>query len=306
MKNPLDSRQLQAFVTLANNGSFTQTARDLFLTQSAISHAMKALEGDVGCRLLDRLGKKVTLTQAGEQLLQHAERILAEMTVARSGLEQLGKWGHSRLKLAAPAALCVSLLPTVLRSLQTEYPKCGITIEPCDSLVIMEILDDGRAELAVTLETKPEERFQFEPLFQDELQFIAAPEHPWARTGQIPRAEISRQQVIIYGKQSLTWRLIDDYFQQDHITLNTVIELGSTEAIKELVKLNLGVGIVAPWAISRELKEGSLLALPLGRRKLRRPWGVLRLRSHRLAIIEERFITLCRTAAGQLPGTEQH
>ena len=62
MKNPLDSRQLQAFVTLANNGSFTQTARDLFLTQSAISHAMKALEGDVGCRLLDRLGKKVTLT----------------------------------------------------------------------------------------------------------------------------------------------------------------------------------------------------------------------------------------------------
>ncbi len=306
MKNPLDSRQLQAFVALANNGSFTQTARDLFLTQSAISHAMKALEGDVGCRLLDRLGKKVTLTQAGEQLLQHAERILDEMTVARSGLEQLGKWGYSRLKLAAPAALCVTLLPTVLRSLQIGYPKCGITIEPCDSLAIVEMLDDGRAELAVTLETKSEERFEFDPLFQDELVFIAAPEHAWARSGHVPRDEISRQQVIVYGKQSLTWRLIDDYFRQDHITLNTVIELGSTEAIKELVKLNLGVGIVAPWAIAKELREGTLLALPLGRRKLRRPWGVLRLRARRLAIIEERFITLCRSAAGQLSGMEPY
>ena len=69
MNAPFDSRQLHAFVILARTGSFTQTARELFLTQSAVSHSMKALETDVGCRLLDRLGKKVLLTQAGEQLV---------------------------------------------------------------------------------------------------------------------------------------------------------------------------------------------------------------------------------------------
>ncbi|MFN9958300.1 MAG: LysR family transcriptional regulator, partial [bacterium] len=69
MNAPLDSRQLHAFSILARTGSFTQTARELFLTQSAVSHSMKSLETDVGCRLLDRVGKKVSLTQAGEQLL---------------------------------------------------------------------------------------------------------------------------------------------------------------------------------------------------------------------------------------------
>src|SRR5262249_15939965 len=79
MVEPIDSRQLRAFATLARTGSFTQTARELRLSQSAISHAMKALEGEVRCRLLDRVGKTVMLTQAGEHLLAHAERILAEM-----------------------------------------------------------------------------------------------------------------------------------------------------------------------------------------------------------------------------------
>src|SRR5574339_52211 len=86
MSLPLDSRQVRAFSVLARTGSFTQTARELHLTQSAVSHSMKALEGDVGCRLLDRVGKKVVLTQAGEQLLHHATKILQEMENARESL----------------------------------------------------------------------------------------------------------------------------------------------------------------------------------------------------------------------------
>ena len=86
MSPPLDSRQLRAFCILARTGSFTQTARELHLSQSAISHSVKALEEDIGCRLLDRMGKKAALTQAGEQFLTHAQKILAEMESARSQL----------------------------------------------------------------------------------------------------------------------------------------------------------------------------------------------------------------------------
>src|SRR3982751_5821491 len=109
MNIPLDSRQVRAFCVLARTGSFTQTARELHLTQSGISHSMKALERDIGCRLLDRLGKKVVLTQAGEQFLQHATRILQEMAVARESLGHLGKWGRGRLRLGASTATCQNI-----------------------------------------------------------------------------------------------------------------------------------------------------------------------------------------------------
>ena len=87
MSTPLDSRQLKAFVTLARTGSLTETAKELFLTHSAISHSMKALENDTGCRLLTRVGKKLELTEAGEALLDHAKRIVGEMGLARAALK---------------------------------------------------------------------------------------------------------------------------------------------------------------------------------------------------------------------------
>src|SRR5207249_7136476 len=113
MNQPLDTRQLRAFATLARTGSFTLAAKELYLTQSAVSHSMKALEQDVGCRLLDRMGKKVVLSQAGEQLLQHAEKILQEMASTRASLEQMGKWGKGRLRIGASATACQYILPPV-------------------------------------------------------------------------------------------------------------------------------------------------------------------------------------------------
>jgi LysR family transcriptional regulator, low CO2-responsive transcriptional regulator len=91
MKPILDSRKLLAFVTLARCGSFTQTARELFLTQSAVSHAIKSLEQELECRLFDRLGRQAQLTAAGRHLLEHADRILGEMQLAREDLKALDK-----------------------------------------------------------------------------------------------------------------------------------------------------------------------------------------------------------------------
>jgi DNA-binding transcriptional LysR family regulator len=120
MITPLDSRQLRAFVILARTGSFTRAAKEVFLSQSAVSHAMKALENEVGCRLLDRVGKRVSLTQAGEQLLHHAEKILTEMQLARTSLDHLSKWGQTRLRVGASSTACRYILPPVLREFKTE------------------------------------------------------------------------------------------------------------------------------------------------------------------------------------------
>jgi DNA-binding transcriptional LysR family regulator len=300
MSTPLDSRQVRAFCVLARTGSFTQTARELHLTQSAVSHSMKALEGDIGCRLLDRLGKKVVLTQAGEQLLHHATKILQEMETARESLGHLGKWGRGRLRLGASTTACQHIIPPVLREFKESFPEHTITIEPGDTPALVAALLRQRVDLALSLEAENEPQLEFHPLFTDELQFLVGALHPWAKAGRVERADISRQSYILYNKHSVTFRLVEEYFRKEEMVLNSVIELGSMEATKELVKLGLGVSILAPWIARKEIEEGSLVALPLGRRKLPRRWGILHWRGKRLNLAEETFIGLCESACAPL------
>ena len=94
---------------------------------------MKALETDLGCRLFDRMSKKVLLTHAGEQLLQHADKILLEMSAARESITQLGKWGRGRLRVGASTTACQYILPEVLSDFKKSYPEAMIAVEPGDT-----------------------------------------------------------------------------------------------------------------------------------------------------------------------------
>ena len=300
MSQPLDSRQLRAFSILARTGSFTATAQELHLSQSAISHAMKALEQEIGCRLLDRMGKTVVLTQAGEQLLVHVEKVLQEMAAARAELGRLGKWGSSRLRIGASTTACQHVLPAVLREFKKSFPQCAISIEPGDTPDMIDALRQHRIDLAVNLEPRREEQLEFRPLFTDELVFVTSPLHPWALAGKVTRGEIPRQHYILYGKGSYTFQMIERYFRQEQIVLHSLLDLGNMEAIKELVKLGLGISILAPWTARKELGEKSLVALPLGRRKLKRRWGVLHWRGRRLSLAEETFVGLCESVCEKI------
>jgi DNA-binding transcriptional LysR family regulator len=300
MNVPLDSRQLRAFCVLVRTGSFTQTARELHLTQSGVSYSMKGLEKDIGCRLLDRLGKKVIPTQAGEQLLQHATRILQEMDTAREALARLGKWGSGRLRLGASTTACQYLIPPVLREFKESFPDHAISLEPGDAPELVDALLGHRIDLALSLVVQREPQLKSHPLFTDDLQFIVAPLHPWAKTRQVERAAIPRQKYILYSKRSVTFRLVAEYFRREQMELNTVIEAGSMEATKELVKLGLGVSILASWVTQKEIEEGSLVALPLGRRKLQRHWGILHWNAKQLNLAEETFIGLCQSFCAAL------
>jgi DNA-binding transcriptional LysR family regulator len=296
---PLDSRQLRAFVALARLGSFTLAAKDLGLTQSAVSHSMKALETDVGCRLFDRMSKKVLLTHAGEQLLTHAEKILGEMTRAREAITTLNRWGRARLRVAASTSACQYILPGVLCGFQKEYPDSNVIIEPGDTRSAVELLRANVVDLAVAMEPRADAEFDFVPVFTDELLFMVSPSHPWAKLGRATREEIPRQRYILYRRNSSTSQLIEDFFREENMTLNRVTESGSNEAIKEMAKVSLGVGILAPWTARKELDAGELVAVPLGRRKLRRSWGILHYRERRLSMAEETFVKHFHAAAAR-------
>lgn len=294
MTEPIDSRQLRAFASIARTGSFTQTARELHLSQPAVSHSIKMLEEEMRCRLLDRMGKSVSLTQAGEQFLEYAHRILRDMEAARERIGELGKWGHGRLRLGASPTACQYILPSVLREFRESFPQCVIHIEPGDTARIQELLHQNRVDLTLAPDPPPQSELEFRPMFTDELKFLVSPLHPWAIEGQVERGTIKSQRFILYTRTSQLSGLIDQYFRAERITLSAQIELGNMEAIKELVKLGLGVSILAPWVAAKELAEGSLCALPVGRRKLTRRWGILSRKAQRLSLAQETFVGLCQ------------
>ena len=298
--HPLDSRQLRAFVLLAETQSFTQAAKELNLTQSAVSHAIKSLENDIGCTLIDRIGKKAALTEAGRKLFTSAQNILTEMINIRHELHKTNRWGQSTLRIGATTSVCQYLLPSVLREFKESFPSCTVNIVPGDTPEVLESLQYNKIDIAIALQPFDSNNTVFRPLFKDELKLIAPPLHPWNTDQKIRPDQIAREHFILYNKRSYTYRLIENYFRQQDIELTSTLELGSMEAIKELVKVGMGISIGADWVITQELQEGSLITLPLGKKKLVRNWGIMHRKGRRQSITEETLIGLCELASENL------
>ena len=125
---PFDTRQLEAFDTLCATGSFTETAKRLLLTQSAISHSMRTLEDETGCQLIRRQGKKVSLTEAGERLLRFARPFLEEMSVVREELNGFEKFGAGRIRLGASQQACRFFLPPLMKEFKKGVPQCRFVV----------------------------------------------------------------------------------------------------------------------------------------------------------------------------------
>ena len=146
MIETIDSRQLLAFCTLVQTGSFTETASLLNLTQSAISHSVRNLEADVRCQLVTRSGRKIHITADGEELYRDAQAILHQMEEARNRIQERTNWGKGRLRIGASTTACQHILPNVLREFNECFPDCILSITPGDTpeLVLADLLRQYR------------------------------------------------------------------------------------------------------------------------------------------------------------------
>lgn len=288
-----DIRQLRAFLTLAETGSFTAAGERLFLTQSAVSHSIKSLEEQLGCALVDRLGKKVTPTRAGEQLLVHARSIMRQMERAVDDVAAISKPGFGRLRIGAAPTICQYLLPGVIRRFRDRYPDFRISIAAHDTSESTELLEIGQLDIAIGPRAPKVEQHAFHPLFTDELVFVFSPRHRWAMLSRIEAPELASEQFIVYSKRSQTTRLILDHFRRLGLPFPSLIELGNMAAIKEFAKLDLGISILAPWIARQELEDGSLAARPLEPEPVHREWGVIALKNRPPSEGEAAFIELC-------------
>lgn len=300
MANLIESRQIRAFVAVARRGSFTNGAKDVFLTQSAVSHAIKSMETDFGCHLFRRVGKHAVLTEAGDRLLQHCEEILQKMQEARADLSQLPECGRIALRIGAPMTVCQHIVPGVLRSLQEHFPQSGLKIETGDSPQLLAQLLAGRVDLAIMVEPEKRPDLVCDPLFSDELHFLMPRTHTWAFVDEISGAQIEKTTLIVPNKTTRTHQLIAGYLRARRIVMDRFIEPGSIESIKELVRNGLGIGVVAQWPIRAELQSGELVTRPLGKIPLGRQWHAVHLRNRPLNETEQTFVRFFRLAAERL------
>lgn len=290
----IDSRQLRAFVEIARSGSFTKAARLLHLSQSAISHSIRALESDLGCALLERRGKLIALTQAGEWFLQRAKVILAEMQGIRDDLVKMESWGHGRIRLGASSTATQFVLPRAIMAVRQQHPGCTICVTTCDTEQAFTALRAGSIDLALAMRPPSDELdLEYRDLFREDLAFLVPPDHPWKDSG-FDSSSLKFQSFISYTARSFLMRMVSNHLRRCRLQLPpSQIELGSFQAILELVKGGQGVTVMATWIARAEIETGSVLAVPLPGSIPRRQWIAAMKRGYRTHIAEEVLLQNC-------------
>jgi len=296
----LDSRQLRAFVALAKAGSFSRAGREISVSQSAVSHSVKALEDEVGCRLLSRTGKGVQVTPCGEHLLYYAERILGDMSLARQSLERLKAWGHSRLRVGTSPCIARYLLPKAIGRLRKDHHDLPVTIEAAGSGKCCELLEEGRIDFAIALQPERLAGVDASPLFQDELMWVLPPAHPWVQEGHVDRKDLNSQGLVLGHRCCPTFAAVERFFAREKIKPKVICEAGDVESQKAHVMEGQGVALLPLWTLRHEIALGILAVLPVGRKGVRRQWILLRAHATRPALLTEALLREVRAAAAEL------
>lgn len=300
-----DLRQLRAFVAVAEEGSFTLAARRIFVTQSAVSHSLRTLEEQLACRLLDRTGKRVVVTSEGELLLKRCRRVIYELEQAGRDLDGLRRWGQTRIRIGAPHTLCHFLIPSVIREFRDCFPRCEPAIDAGDTTALLDRLAASELDLVVGLKPRGRGDEGYRPMFKDHLAFLVSPFHPWALDPENAPKTIDDHQFIIYARATETHRLIEEWLEQHGGRCRKPLVLGDMQAIKEMAKLGIGIGVVAPWVAAREIADGSLKVVENVGPGIQREWGVFHSPKREPSLVEEAFIGLCEMGFAAMPAVSR-
>ena len=292
---------MKAFTVLAKTESQTETARQLHLTPSAISHAMRELEEDVGCRLFTKMGKTIVLTEAGEALLHHALRALDELDRGRRTLTSLNKWGTRRLRVAADALFLSIFLPPVLLKFHKEFPNILLQVRSFDSDQLLNLLENNHADVVLAEKPANNDAVDFFPLLTDRFHLIVKSGHPLTGKNGGLREEFGKYPCFLIKDSGQRRKQVEDFMLKQNIKLNIVGEIESLEIVKELLKHTLAMSFLPGWGITTELENRSLVSLPFGRGVFERAWGFVYSRSRPLNLTESTLLKLCRK---QVTGSE--
>ncbi len=265
----MELSQLETFLAVAEERSFSRAAARLHRTQPAVSQVIRKLEESAGEILFDRAARDGSLTAAGVLLRDYALRLLALRREASSALDELKSLERGHLQLAANEYTCLYLLPAI-DAFRREFPHVDVTVQRMLASHIPDELGLRTFELGVISFRPDPAQIRTIAVYGDSLAFIVSPHHPLAGKKSVSINDLGNENFIAHNVASPLRRKVIEAFQRHRTPLHMGIELPTIEAIKRFVAMGNGVALVPHLTVARELETGDLLRVPVEELDVRR------------------------------------
>lgn len=274
----MEIRHLKLIREVARTKSLSKAKDNLYLSQSALSHQLKEVEGQLGTLLFHRVNKQLILSTAGKMVLDSAEKVLSELEKTESSIKKYVSGQTGTIRLATQCYTCYHWLPTILKDFKKEFPNVEIEIlHNNDSDVENQVLN-GEIDIAVIYESSNHSKLNYFELFEDEMFALVPPDHTWRAKQYLEAKDFENQQVIIHSYPLESVSLFSQVLIPEGIQPKNVVQVQVTEAIIEMVKAGLGVNVMAKWIVEPYLKEDQIALVPVTKRGLHRTWNTITLK----------------------------
>lgn len=257
---------LQTFIAVAEKKNLSLAAQEIHITQPAISKQLSVLEAYFGTALVERKGRGVTLTPAGEVFYRHAREMFDLMNRAEREIRQMSGEIRGRLIIWASTIPGHYILPPIIGTFKKEYPDVQTVLHIGDSKEAIRKLLEESSHLGAVGIMPNNKRIEGVKFFSDELVVIVPPEHPFAKLEEIPLENLAKEALVWREMGSGTRSVVESYLAQGGLTtdkLNIALELGSTGAIITAVEAGAGVSVVSRWAVLKELALGKIVTIKI-------------------------------------------
>lgn len=299
----MDLRQLLTLRTVVDKGSFSHAAEELGISQPAVSFQIRSLEDRIGERLLDRSGRRVTLTDVGRVVDSHARRMLALEADMLRDVAGLADHLSGPLILGSSTGPGELLLPHLLGGFKRENPEVEVSLLVQDTQAVCDRVLDDEIELGVVGAARPHRGLVFEPFVRDELVVICPPDHPLADEAEITLAGLAAQPLIIQQRGSGVRAVLEAALRADGIRprdLEVILELGLQQSARVAVLDGLGVTVISRLAVERDVAEGRLVALEVSGAGLARDFSLVRHAGRTPSRVSEAFVRYAGEHLGDL------
>jgi len=290
-------RQLRTFKTVADLNSFSLAAQQLRLSQPSISYQVKELEEAIGLPLLDRLGRRVHLTEAGSVLYAYARRTLDVLDEASLELEEMRGIKRGNLRVGASTTVGIYLLPAALGAFKKLHPGLVISLEIGTRARVQEQVLHNELDLAVVGPALKNPELTVIPFISDELVVVAPAGHPLATRRGLTLKDLAGQPFVMREAASGSRWSLEKAARKAGVKLQVGMELGSNGAIKHAVESGLGLAVISRYACTLELSSGRLVELGVRGFPIRRDWHIVHLRRRKLPASVSTFIEFLRDSS---------
>ncbi len=265
----MDFDQLETFLEVARLSSFSRAAERRFRTQPAISSQIRALEEEVGAKLLDRSGGKVAITSAGKVFQKYAEDTLEQRRVVLIALAEMQRVPRGEIVVSANEGTCLHILPEVFADFKRLYPSVAVSVKRLEHNKILEAIIDNSCDFGVVSLPVSDKRLTVVPIHRDELVVIVPPDHPLAGKNKVTVAEVVEYPLLL-PKIGRTRDALEQLFHERHLKPTISMELDSSELLKRFVAVAVGVGFIPRSNVVEDLQAKALSALTLADASIQR------------------------------------